>query len=118
MPESSYASRLLILAAGLAGAAGVALSALAAHKGGAFTGTAANFLLMHAPIFLAAGLLGAGRALRAACLILLAGLVIFCGDLLMRDLAGTRLFAFAAPAGGTLLILGWLGIALSALARA
>jgi uncharacterized membrane protein YgdD (TMEM256/DUF423 family) len=108
--------RLLILAAGLAGMAGVALSALAAHKGGAFTGTAANFLLMHAPVFLAAGLLGGGRVLRAACLVLFVGLVLFAGDLIARDLAGTRLFPFAAPTGGTLMILGWLGVALSALA--
>jgi uncharacterized membrane protein YgdD (TMEM256/DUF423 family) len=115
-PEQNLPDRLLVLAGGLAGAAGVALSALAAHKGGAFTGTAANFLLMHAPVFLAAGLFGMSRMLRAACLVLLVGLVLFAGDLLARDLAGARLFPFAAPAGGTLLILGWLGVALWALA--
>jgi uncharacterized membrane protein YgdD (TMEM256/DUF423 family) len=110
------ADRLLVLAAGLSGAAGVALSAVAAHKGGAFTGTAASFLLMHAPAFLAASLHGENRILRAACLVLLAGLVLFCGDLLARDFLGARLFPMAAPAGGSLMIAGWLAIALSAFA--
>jgi uncharacterized membrane protein YgdD (TMEM256/DUF423 family) len=109
--------RLLVIAAGLCGAAGVALSAAAAHGGGAFTGTAASFLIMHAPAFLAVGLAGsaAGRLLGAACLVLLAGLVLFCGDLVCRDYLGTRLFPFAAPIGGTLLIAGWLAICVAGL---
>jgi len=110
-------SRGFVLAAGLCGAAGVALSAAAAHAGGAFTGTVASFLLMHAPVFLAVGLAGANRLLQIACLALLVGLVLFCGDLLARDFLGGRLFPFAAPAGGTLLIGGWLLVAVSALAR-
>ena len=114
----SAAGRLLILASGLTGAAGVALSAAAAHEGGAFTGTAASFLLMHAPAFLAVGLLpAAGNMLRIAGLILLVGVVLFSGDLVARDFLGTRLFPFAAPTGGTLLIIGWLAVALSALLR-
>lgn len=116
MPADA-AGRILVLAAGIAGAAGVALSAAAAHLGGAFTGTAASFLLAHAPALLAAALLGANRAARAGAFCLLAGLVLFSGDLLARDFLGGRLFAFAAPTGGTLLIAGWLGIAASALAR-
>jgi uncharacterized membrane protein YgdD (TMEM256/DUF423 family) len=107
-----FASRALVLVAGLCGAAGVALSAAAAHGAGAFTGTAASFLIMHAPAFLAVGLASRGpdRLLGAACLILLAGLALFCGDLICRDYLGTRLFPFAAPIGGTLLIAGWLAI--------
>ncbi|TRC81016.1 DUF423 domain-containing protein [Mesorhizobium sp. WSM4307] len=111
------ASRLLVLAGGLSGAAGVALSAAAAHRGGAFTGTAASFLLMHAPVFLAVGLIGANRCLRIASLVLLAGLLLFAGDLFARDFLGSRLFPMSAPIGGTLLIAGWLGIAISALVR-
>ena len=95
---------------------GVALSAAAAHLGGAFTGTAASFLLMHAPVFLAIGLAGGNRMLRIGGLILLAGLVVFAGDLLARDHLSTRLFPMAAPVGGTLLIAGWLAVAASALA--
>jgi uncharacterized membrane protein YgdD (TMEM256/DUF423 family) len=115
---SGNIGRILVLAGGLCGAAGVALSAAAAHLGGAFVGTAASFLLMHAPVFLAAGLLGANRILRIGSLILLVGLLLFCGDLLARDFIGSRLFPLSAPIGGTLLIAGWLAIAASALMRA
>ena len=107
--------RLFTLAGGLCGAAGVALSAAAAHLGGAFTGTAASFLLMHAPAFLAIGLAGGNRMLRVGGLVLLAGLAIFAGDLLARDHLSARLFPMAAPIGGTLLIAGWLAVAASAL---
>ena len=110
----SVTDRFLILAAGLAGAAGVGLSAAAAHAGGAFTGTAASFLLMHAPVLLAIGLIGRSRILRIAGFILLIGVTLFSGDLIARDFLGTRLFPLAAPAGGTLLIAGWLAVALSA----
>lgn len=113
----SNSSRILVLAGGLCGAAGVALSAAAAHLGGAFVGTAASFLLMHAPVFLAAGLLGTNRILRIGSLVLLVGLLLFCGDLLARDFIGSRLFPLSAPIGGTLLIAGWLAIAASALVR-
>jgi uncharacterized membrane protein YgdD (TMEM256/DUF423 family) len=95
----------------------VALSAFAAHHGGAFVGTAANFLLFHASALLAVGLVGEKRWLRLGCFVLAVGLALFCGDLLSRDLLGSRLFPFAAPAGGTLLIAGWLLVAVSALVR-
>ncbi|HEY4191319.1 MAG TPA: DUF423 domain-containing protein [Mesorhizobium sp.] len=109
--------RSMVLAGGLCGAAGVAFSAAATHRGGAFTGTAASFLLMHAPVFLLIGLAGGNRVLRIGGVILLVGLVVFSGDLLARDYLGSRLFPFAAPTGGTLLLAGWLAIALSALSR-
>jgi len=112
--------RFLILAAGLLGAAGVALLAAAAHLGGDHLDKAAAFMLAHAPALLAVGLadrLAGGRADAVAALVLLAGVALFAGDLVLRDLAGTRLFPMAAPTGGTLTILGWLGIAASALVR-
>src|SRR3954462_13046776 len=109
----SNASRILVLAGGLVGAAGVALSAPAAHRGGAFTGTAASFLMMHAPVFLAVGLIGANRFLWVASLVLLAGLLLFAGDLVARDFLGSKLFPMSAPIGGTVLIAGWLAIAAS-----
>ncbi|TJW38597.1 MAG: DUF423 domain-containing protein [Mesorhizobium sp.] len=107
--------RILAFAGGLCGAAGVALSAAAVHLGGSFVGTAASFLLMHAPVFVAVGLCGGNRGLRAGSLILLVGLLLFSGDLLARDFLGSRLFPMSAPIGGTLLIAGWLLIAVSAL---
>ncbi|RWN51233.1 DUF423 domain-containing protein [Mesorhizobium sp.] len=114
---ASGIGRILVFAGGLCGAAGVALSAAAAHLGGALVGTVATFLLMHAPVFLAVGLVGANRIMRTASLILLVGLVLFCGDLLARDFLGSRLFSMSAPIGGTLLIAGWLAVAASALRR-
>lgn len=110
--------RFLILAAGLSGAVGVALLAAAAHAGGDNLRIAASFLLFHAPALLAIGLFSRsfheGRMLPAAGLLLFGGVALFSGDLILRDLAGERLFAMAAPAGGMLTILGWLGIALTA----
>ena len=110
-------NRFFIFAGGLAGAAGVALSAAAAHTGAHDIGIAASFLLMHAPALLAIGFSGRGRILTAGGAILLAGLLVFCGDLAMRDLAGHRLFPMAAPIGGTTMILGWLVIAASAFTK-
>lgn len=115
--QPNPANRLLAFLGGLCGVFGVALSAAAAHRGGAFIGTAANFLLFHASALLAIGLAGQNRWLRLGGFVLAVGLMLFCGDLLTRDLLGNRFFPFAAPAGGTLLIVGWLGIAVSALIR-
>lgn len=115
--QPAPANRLLVLLGGLCGAAGIALSAMAAHRGGAFIGTAANFLLFHAPVFLVVGLVGTSRWLRIGALVLAVGLLLFSGDLLTRDLLGNRLFPFAAPTGGTLLMAGWLAVAISALTR-
>mgnify|MGYP001032842781 CR=1 FL=1 len=108
-------SRFVILMAGLIGAAGVALSAIASHAGGTNVATAANFMLLHAPVLLAIGLFGHSRVLKLGAAALLIGLTLFCGDLLVRHYAGWRMFPMAAPAGGLLLIGGWLIVALSAL---
>lgn len=93
--------------AGLCGALGVALSAIAAHAGGGNLGTAASFLLAHAPAFLVLGFV-AGKLLRVGAWALLVGLVLFAGDLVSRDYLGQRLFPLAAPSGGILMIAGWL----------
>lgn len=105
---------LLVLTGGIFGAAGVALSAVAAHAGGGNVGTAATFLMAHAPALLAVGLLSGSRTLSAGGFTLFAGVLLFAGDLLMRHYVGTRLFPMAAPIGGTAMILGWLIIAASA----
>ena len=108
-------SRLLILAGGVCGAAGVALSAIAAHGGSPNTASAATFLVVHAPALLVIGLAFFNAVMRWAAVILLVGLALFAGDMVSRDFIDERLFAMAAPAGGFLMILGWLGIALAAL---
>ena len=111
-------NRVLVFAAGLAGAAGVGLSALAAHRGDALLGPASAIALAHAPALLAIGLSQAStlsRLLSLAAAVLAVGLILFCGDLASREFLGDRLFPMAAPAGGLLLIAGWLGVAVSAL---
>jgi len=108
-------NRLLVFASGLCGAAGVALAAVAAHGGFSNVSVAATFLLAHAPALLAIGLIGFNSTMRWAAGILFVGVALFSCDLAVRDLADDRLFAMAAPAGGFMMILGWLGIAVAAL---
>ncbi|TWH01242.1 uncharacterized membrane protein YgdD (TMEM256/DUF423 family) [Mesorhizobium sp. J18] len=114
---NTASARLLLVAGGLCGAAGVALSAVAAHIGGGNIGTAASFLLVHGPAFLALASLPFSRGTMAGAYSILLGLALFAGDLLSRHYLGGRLLPMAAPAGGLLLIAGWLAIALSALLR-
>jgi uncharacterized membrane protein YgdD (TMEM256/DUF423 family) len=110
-----------ILAAALMGAAGVTLSAAAAHGAtGIRLDQAGYLLLFHAPAVIAGALALEGAALwRPLGLAALAGFVLgsvlFAGDLSLRAFAGIRLFPMAAPAGGTLLILGWLVLAAAAI---
>lgn len=112
--------RLFVVLGAVAGLAGVAAAAAAAHvTGPGSLGTAADFLLFHAPVLMALAIadhVGFGRAglLRLAGALIIFGLIGFSGDLAMRALAGTPLFAMAAPTGGTLLMIGWVAIALAA----
>lgn len=111
------ASRVLIAAAGLSGALGVGLSAMASHAGGSNIATAGSFLVMHAPALLALSLLARNRLAFIAGLVLVAGLALFAGDLVMRERMGRALFPMAAPIGGGGLILGWVLVAAAGLLR-
>ena len=113
-------SRLLIGLAAIMGACGVMLAAAAAHLADASRlGAASSMLLFHATAILGAVAL-AERGLIHARLGLLAGFgfvvasALFAGDLTLRQYAGHSLFPFAAPTGGTLLILSWLVLAVAA----
>ncbi|MBE1204361.1 DUF423 domain-containing protein [Aminobacter carboxidus] len=108
--------RVLFMSGALFGAVGVALSAAASHGGGVNVATAANFLLFHAPALIALSLVVAGgRLLHFGAAVLLVAVLMFSGDLLARDYLGQRLFPFAAPIGGTGMILGWLMLAVGGL---
>lgn len=104
---------------GLAGAAGVALAARAAHGDSQYASQISTMLLLHAPAFLAIGLAiqPVGRFMSLAAGLLAIGLLLFCGDLAWREFQHARLFPMAAPVGGGAMIAGWLGIAISALTR-
>jgi len=114
------AQRLLIGLAGLMGAAGVALAAASAHGADASRlATASAMLLFHATAILATvallarGLLHGGIGLVAA-FDFAAGAALFAGDLTFRQYAGHALFPYAAPTGGTIMILGWLAVSVAA----
>jgi uncharacterized membrane protein YgdD (TMEM256/DUF423 family) len=113
---------LLILLAGLMGSAGIVLAAAGAHAAPhAGLDSAAYMLLFHAAAVLGGvALAGQGVLWRPLILAVLigwvAGSVLFSGDIALRAFAGHRLFAFAAPAGGTVLIIAWLGVAVAAVA--
>lgn len=118
----SLAARILIVLASLSGVLGVGLSAAAAHITGGNLGTAAQFLLFHAPALLALVALTVAGALhptlaQVAGYVLVLGLILFCGDLSRRAFAEQPLFPRAAPTGGILLMIGWLLIGASALLR-
>ncbi|MEZ5781126.1 MAG: DUF423 domain-containing protein [Rhizobiaceae bacterium] len=107
----------LVLIAGIFGAAGVGLAALAAHAGGADLNPAALMLLVHAPALLALGLAPASKTMRTGGFVLAAGVLLFAGDLAARHFLGHKLFPMAAPTGGIAMMIGWLIVGLSALVR-
>ncbi|GLS44547.1 DUF423 domain-containing protein [Methylobacterium brachythecii] len=113
--------RILLALAAVSGLLGVAASAAAAHgDGGETLKTAAQFLLFHAPLVVGLVALAGteamhGRLTRFAGAAILAGLALFSGDLAMRALSGVPLFPMAAPAGGLVLMAGWLLVAAAAL---
>ena len=106
----------LLSAAGLLGAAGVALSAYAAHAdGGANLTTAATFLLIHAAAV--AGISAGGttrRGLLQAATLLVLGVILFSGDITLRSLTGASPLRMAAPTGGMMLIVGWIWLSVAA----
>ena len=112
--------RILIILAGVMGADGVILAALSAHQGHASElQVASSMLLFHAPAVLAAAALAErrliyGRIGIAAASGFVVAAAVFAADLTVRHYAGHRLFPFAAPIGGTLLIVSWLTLAVAA----
>jgi len=118
MARCAYALTAL---ASCAGAAGVIEAAAAAHgHSEPLLVTSAHFLLITAAASIALNAFGLNapsgrRWFLAAAFILLGGGILFCADLSVRALAGHRLFPFAAPTGGTLMIVGWIVAATAAL---
>ena len=123
MQSLSPAFRILILIAGLFGALGVVLAALASHSLQAtkteleieWVTTASRFLMFHALALIGTAFLTdrRGGLLPVLCGSALAlGTALFCGSLLMLAFIGSGSIAMMAPVGGTLMILGWIGVAL------
>lgn len=121
--KSSRAAISLLALAGLYGALGVATAAAAAHMSGdTRLGTASTFLMLHAASLV--GLAGAARAFGIGLPLLLPawaialGTLLFCGDLIVRVAYGGSPLPVAAPTGGTILIIGWLGVSIGAVVGA
>ena len=118
--KSFRALRILVILAGVMGADGVILAAVAAHQGDASRlAPASSMLLFHATAVLAVaalterGIVAAKGGLIAAFGFVIAS-ALFAGDLCLRHFAGHALFPLAAPTGGTLLIASWLALAIAA----
>src|SRR5690348_2142159 len=111
---------ILIALAGLMGAAGVVLTAAGAHgKPGVGLDSAGYLLLIHAAAILAGvALARQGLIVRPLGLVTLWGFVLgaglFAADVAARAYLGTRLFPFAAPAGGLVMIASWLVLIVAA----
>jgi uncharacterized membrane protein YgdD (TMEM256/DUF423 family) len=112
--------RILVILAGVMGADGVILAAASAHQADATRlAAASSMLLFHATAVLAVVALAERGVIHVRIGIASAfGFVIaaalFAGDLTLRQYAEHSLFPMAAPAGGTLLILSWLLLAVAA----
>jgi uncharacterized membrane protein YgdD (TMEM256/DUF423 family) len=117
----SMGMSILMILAGLMGAAGVVLAAASAHAERAKGLDAAGYLLLLHAAAVVAGIAALDRGLvwRPLGILALAGFVLgsalFAGDLTLRAFSGRRLFPMAAPSGGALLIAGWLLLAVAAL---
>ncbi len=112
---------MLIVLAGLMGAAGIWLAAASAHaRPGLNLEVAGSMLLIHAAAVIGlVAVVAHGIPFRPLALLASGGLVLgaslFAGDLAMRAYMGVRLFPGAAPAGGFILLFSWLAVAISGL---
>jgi uncharacterized membrane protein YgdD (TMEM256/DUF423 family) len=112
--------RILIILAGVMGADGVILAALSAHAADAARlASGSSMLLFHATAVLAAVVLAERRLVHpqigvAAAFGFVIAAALFSADLTLRQFAGHSLFPMAAPAGGTLLIISWIVLAVAA----
>jgi uncharacterized membrane protein YgdD (TMEM256/DUF423 family) len=109
---------ILAAVAALMGAAGVALAAAGVHEnGGELAERAALFLLLHAAAALAIAAhvriaIGSARLLVIVGFVMEAGAILFSAELAIHVFTGERIFAFAAPLGGTTMILSWVALAI------
>jgi uncharacterized membrane protein YgdD (TMEM256/DUF423 family) len=116
----SRSFRILVILAGIMGADGIILAAASAHQPDATRlASASSMLLFHATAMLAVVALAERGIVHlrigiAAAIGFFVASALFAGDLTMRQYAGHSLFPMAAPTGGTLLIVSWLVLAVSA----
>lgn len=107
---------ILAVLASIMGAAGVALAALATHEnGGELAHTAALFLILHAAATVAVATharFARSGALVVVGFVMAAGASVFAADLARSAFYGARLFPYAAPIGGSAMIVAWAALAI------
>ncbi len=116
--------RVLVIAAGLAGFAGVAIGAAGSHLAAGNPASrdlldiASRYLLVHAVAMLGGGVLAQlaipKRARRLALLagaLFLIGVGLFSGGITLHALAGHPVIDMIIPIGGVTMMLGWLALA-------
>ena len=120
-------SRWLIALAALLLAAATGLGAVASHGLAAILDaaalhsfeTAVSYQFIHSLGLIAIAIYGerhpTTKALSVAALLLLAGIVLFCGGVYASSLDGPDWIAALAPTGGVSLIVGWLVVGFAAL---
>lgn len=121
--------RFWLFIAGIDGAVAVVIAAIGAHavtrgtRAAELLATANAIHIWHALALVGVAALVGRRAvsiagaklLNSAGALFAAGTLLFCGSLYMQALVGLAPLPWAAPAGGTLLVLGWLALACAAL---
>jgi uncharacterized membrane protein YgdD (TMEM256/DUF423 family) len=119
--ETPRADLGLAAAAGLMGAAGVALAAVAAHRvPTASMASAAQMLMVHAGAVLAIAAWAtrsrcAAGWWRVAARVMLLGVALFSADIALKGFEVGQLFPMAAPIGGSLTIGAWVLVTVAAL---
>ncbi len=109
---------ILAAVAALMGTAGVALAAAGVHaSGGELAARGALFLLIHAAAALGIAAhariaTAQGRALVVVGFVMEAGATLFSAELAVRAFTGERIFPFAAPIGGSTMMISWLALAI------
>ncbi len=121
--------RVYVAIGAVSGALAVVAGAFAAHGLADVVGqrqlevfrTGASYHLIHSLALVFAGLWcqsdGRSRAAAVAAWCFVAGIVLFSGSLYALALDGPRWLGPITPIGGTAFIVGWLGLAISALKR-
>lgn len=110
----------IIFVAGIAGAWGVILAAVAAHLNSVTSiVSASQMLIFHACALLSLAAWSAANPVNTrifdyAAYVMLTGVFLFSGDLCLRAFYNFTFFHYAAPLGGVLIILGWVLISYAA----
>jgi len=124
--QMNLTARLFLACGALSAAVSVVLGAAGAHalsglpEGAlAWFHTALHYHQFHALGLIAVGLVAAhcpaSRWLAAAGFLMLAGTLLFSGNLYLRSLADFHALHAATPFGGAAFILGWLALAIGAI---